>query len=165
MGSFFTLYLTSAAAFFSIDSENEHENAQGVIGVYNIYGIGIRPVKQLLRYRCYRLAVRTFDGVIPGQKIAVDLPAVKVYIKLLLEQSKALCYAADVFILAEIYLELRLKKRENALSHSADVLSVAVENMQDVPPAELSLDGEDGVSRLIVNIIAVKPREKSLLKE
>ena len=84
MGSFFTLYLTSAAAFFSIDSENEHENAQGVIGVYNIYGIGIRPVKQLLRYRCYRLAVRTFDGVIPGQKIAVDLPAVKVYIKLLL---------------------------------------------------------------------------------
>lgn len=109
MGSFFTLYLTSAAAFFSIDSENEHENAQGVIGVYNIYGIGIRPVKQLLRYRCYRLAVRTFDGVIPGQKIAVDLPAVKVYIKLLLEQSKALCYAADVFILAEIYLELRSK--------------------------------------------------------
>lgn len=109
MGSFFTLYLTSAAAFFSIDSENEHENTQGVIGVYNIYGIGIRPVKQLLRYRCYRLAVRTFDGVIPGQKIAVDLPAVKVYIKLLLEQSKALCYAADVFILAEIYLELRSK--------------------------------------------------------
>ena len=44
------------------------------------------------------------------------------------------------------------------------MLAGCVENMQAVSPCKFALYREDGIAVLIVDIVAVEPREKALLE-
>ena len=154
-----------AAAFFGVDSEHEHERAQGILRARNVNGISVGPVEKLLCYDGDRFARWRHDRVVPAPEITLDLPTVEVDIELGLKECKSLCYTADVFICTGEYLELRLEQRQHLFAHRAYMAAACVQNMQHMPPAELTLHREHASSALIVNIIAVKPREKALLEK
>ena len=93
--------------------------------------------------------------VIPPEKIALHMPAVAVDIVLGPEEGKRLADAADVS-LSQIQLKLG-EEGQHALPDRAELVSEAVEYFQAVSPGKLSLDDVNRISRLVINVIAVKP--------
>ena len=78
------------------------------------------------------------------------------------EEGKLLADAA-VILLADVKLEFG-QEREHALLHGADVLARRIQDVQAVTPGELSLDRKGNAAVLMIDIVAVEPREKALLE-
>ena len=108
------------------------------------------------------LAGAVLNGVVPLHKTAVHGPAAEVQGKRRPEKSKLL---ADLSYAAVADVQLKLgQERQHPLLHRGDVLPLGAQNMQAMTPGELSLHGIGHAAVLMVDVVAVEPREKPLLE-
>ena len=155
--------LIAAAVLLRVDGKNDHQCAQGVLGIVHIDGIGVRPVEQFLTDGGDGAAAGALDGVLPLHEISLCLPTVTVDLISGDKKAEGLLDTAYI-LLSKIQFKPR-KKGEHLLLHRTDMVSVSVQNVEAMAPGQLSLHGVGNAAVLIVNIITVKPGKKALFEK
>ena len=119
-------------------------------------------MEQLLADRRYQIRPTIQNAVIPLHDGTVDMPAVIIDVVLRLQKGEFLTETAHTDPML-IKLELR-QEGQHPLHDHPDLTPTGIINHQLMSPGQLSLHHINRVSRLIIDIIAVKPGKKALLK-
>ena len=120
-------------------------------------------MEQLLGDGGHQCPARLRHLIVPLHKTALNLPAVAVNIEFRGEKGKRLLDTADILI---VFVQLEFgQQRQHPLLHGADVVPGGVKDVEAMATGELALHGVDRLPRLVINIIAVEPREKPLLEK
>ena len=90
------------------------------------------------------------------------MPAVAIDVVVVAEELEFLRDATDMGI-AAVEVELRWQGK-NALLDCSQLAAGRVEYFKSVPPRKLAPDDIHSVACLIVDIVAIEPREKALLE-
>ena len=164
-----TVHLISASRksvpllLLRIYRNHECKRGEGVGSVADVDRVGVGPVEELLRDDRFAVAARVINRVIPLEPVAFNVPAHIVDGESGREEGKFLADAADA-VFAYVDLE-GWEPGKQPLPDRGDFFVVRVEDLEALAPGHLTLDGEDGVARLVVNVVAVKPRKGSLLEQ
>ena len=120
-------------------------------------------MEQLLGDGGHQRPARLRYLIVPFHEAALNLPAVAVNVEFRGKKSKCLLDTADIFI---IFVQLEFgQQRQHPLLHRADVVPGGVKDVEAMAPGEFALHGVDRLPRLVINVIAVEPREKPLLEK
>ena len=120
-------------------------------------------MEQLLGDGGHQRPARLRYLIVPFHEAALNLPAVAVNVESRSEEGKRLLDTADVHV---VFVQLEFgQQRQHPLLHGADVVSGGVKDVEAMAPREFALHGVDRVPFLVINVIAVEPREKPLLEE
>ena len=141
---------------------NQRERGECVGFIADVDGVGVGPVEELLGDHGFAVAGLIVDLVVPFKIMSLNVPALVVDGEAWREKGEFLAHTACV-LLADVDLKGR-KPGKELLLYRCDLDLVAVEDLEAFAPGKLTLDDVDGVARLVVNVVAVKPRKSSLFK-
>ena len=98
------MVLILSGAFFGIDGQDQHQDAERIVGVGNVDGIGVGPIPKLFGNGSDRLIGSVEDLIVPFKPIPLHLPTVAVDGKPRLKEGEVLMNASDV-LLAQIHFK------------------------------------------------------------
>ena len=158
----FLFIISVPGALLRVDGEHKHQGIQCIIRIPHIDHIGIRHVEQLLADHRYQIRSSIQDTVIPLHDGTLDVPAVIIDVVLRLQKGEFLTETAHT---DPMLIKLELRQELQHMLHDHPYLTpTGIINHQLMSPGQLSLHHINRVSRLIIDIITVKPGKESLFK-
>lgn len=112
-------------------------------------------MEQFFADLCDDFTMAVKDGIISPGEGSFCLPAVEVNVIDRTEECESFLDRAD-FLICRIQVEMR-QKTEYSFLYCSLFISTVVEDFQTVSPCQLSFDDVNGISFLIINVIAVEP--------